>query len=698
MQSTAEIEAALPDYEIKQELGRGAMGIVYLGRHRHLDRPVAIKSLPAAFAADQAVRDRFVSEAKVLASLDHPHVVIVHDFVDRDGQCLLVMEELPGGTLWDRFVGQGMTPPIGTALAVAASAGLAHAHERGVLHRDVKPENLMFSGDGQIKVTDFGIAKVVNGAAQMATVDGSVIGTPAYMSPEQANGEGVGPGTDVYATATMLYELLSGRLPFASADSPMAMLVKRLTDDPPPITDIAPHVPAGLGDAVMHGLARDAGDRPDDIESWAIEIAGAAAQAWGPDWLDSTGVVVSGSDRVDAAIRSTAGGSGTTTLPPGPTTLGSSAGRAADTALPGQAPVAPDDPRRSDPTITPGSATPGDTSRSAETVVPGSTPPSAPGIDSPGDTSSPEDAGPAPQGTPATPAVPPAAEPEPMPPMADPPTMPISIEVRPVVQAHDRGADLNQVDPRSLVKVGDIVAPPRHGPLVALAGLVLLAVAILIGITGTDGPDPTGDFAAGAVSLAGSDPTGADPIELDFAEPVAITGDAATASLSMSMLGIPLGSADAELTDGQGVFESTLLQWAFGGAGRGELTLTDASGVTQVQEFAAVSARAWYLTGPGIVAIIVALFSVSYVGSALRPVRRGRPFRIGVVPPLAVAGALVGVSTVGLAASALEVEPTIPALSLSAGLGAVSVVVVGEGVRRMRRASRVRQRRRAMAG
>src|SRR4051812_14101183 len=148
------VEAALPSYEITGELGRGGWGVVLGGRHRELGRDVAIKQLPRAFAADPAVRSRFLAEARVLASLDHPHVVPVFDFVERDGLCLLVMEQLTGGTLWSRFTGQGITATDACAVVVATCAALQCAHERGVLHRDVKPENLMFSAAGTLKVTD----------------------------------------------------------------------------------------------------------------------------------------------------------------------------------------------------------------------------------------------------------------------------------------------------------------------------------------------------------------------------------------------------------------------------------------------------------------------------------------------------------------------------------------------------------------
>ncbi|HXW32552.1 MAG TPA: serine/threonine-protein kinase, partial [Acidimicrobiales bacterium] len=248
-----QVSEALPQYEIGAELGRGAWGVVIAGRHRQLERQVAIKQLPRAFAADPQVRARFVTEARTLASLDHPHVVPVYDFVDKDGLCLLVMEMLSGGTVWSRFLSEGFTAPAACALALAAAAGLQAAHARGVLHRDVKPENLMFSSSTALKVTDFGIAKVVGGEQTFATRAGEVVGTPAYIAPEQARGAALSPATDVYALATMLYELLTGELPFSDEGDAMALLFRHAFEAPVPIAERAPALASEIGEVVMQG-------------------------------------------------------------------------------------------------------------------------------------------------------------------------------------------------------------------------------------------------------------------------------------------------------------------------------------------------------------------------------------------------------------------------------------------------------------
>jgi hypothetical protein len=298
------VTAALPGYEMGAELGRGGWGVVLEGRHRQLGREVAIKQLPRAFAADPAVRARFVAEARLLASLDHPHIVPVYDYVEADGLCLLVMEKLPGGTVWNRFTSAGVTAEAACALALAACAGLHAAHQRGILHRDVKPENLMFSAGGALKVTDFGIAKVVGGPETMATRAGEVLGTPAYMAPEQAQAAELGPATDVYAAGVVLYELLSGRLPFPDEGDPMAVLYQHVHEQPIPLADVAPGVPPAIALVVMRALATRPDQRFATAEGFGVALAEAATSAWGPGWPVARGQVsVMGSTSIVAATE-----------------------------------------------------------------------------------------------------------------------------------------------------------------------------------------------------------------------------------------------------------------------------------------------------------------------------------------------------------------------------------------------------------
>jgi len=303
--SSTSLAAVLPDYEVTTELGRGAMGIVYLGRHKALDRTVAIKELPASFSADETVRSRFLDEARVVASLDHPHIVTIHDFVDRDGHLAIVMEHLPNGTVWDQFLHHGLAAPRACGLVLATLAGLHHAHDRGVMHRDIKPENLIFTHNWQLKVTDFGIAQVLTGDSTMGTEEGAIVGTPAYMSPEQAEGRSCGPPADVYASGAMLYEMLTGALPFPDATDAMSMAMARLSEDPVPIETAGSAVPDAIAEACMHALTRDSEGRFQSAEDFGVALGEAAAFTWGPEWIAESGTAVQGSLAIAEAARTT---------------------------------------------------------------------------------------------------------------------------------------------------------------------------------------------------------------------------------------------------------------------------------------------------------------------------------------------------------------------------------------------------------
>jgi serine/threonine-protein kinase len=285
------LAVALPAYEIGPELGRGGFGIVLEGRHRQLGRAVAIKELPRSFGSDPEVKARFLAEARILATLDHPHVVPIYDYVEADGVCLLVMEKLSGGTLWDRFTTDGLPPQTACAAILATAAGLHCAHQQGILHRDIKPENLIFSGSGTLKVTDFGISTMLTGTTTKMTAAGEILGTPAYMAPEQAAGAELSPATDVYAVGVMLYELLSGRLPFSDEGGLMALLYQRVHEDAPALEDVA-DVPLPLADVAMQALERDPAERFEGAEDLGLKLAEAATSVWGPGWLSATDLPV----------------------------------------------------------------------------------------------------------------------------------------------------------------------------------------------------------------------------------------------------------------------------------------------------------------------------------------------------------------------------------------------------------------------
>ncbi|WP_306361262.1 serine/threonine-protein kinase [Nocardia sp. CC227C] len=298
---TDRVRAALPGYVIDGQVGRGGCGVVLAGTHRGLGRRVAIKQIPPQFAHDAQVRRRFVGEARLMAAIDHPHVVPVYDFIEREDLCLLVMEYLSGGTVESRFATEGFDAAAAVAVALSCAAGLEAAHRHGILHRDVKPSNLMFSRRGTLKLTDFGIAKIVGGDETLVTRAGEIIGTPSYIAPEQVRGQQLSPATDVYALSTMLYQLLSGVLPFPPGSDQLAMLFAHAYGEPAPLLDVAPGVPEPIADVVMRGLTPDPDHRFATAESFGIALAAPAALCWGVNWLSPVGIPVIGADTIVAA-------------------------------------------------------------------------------------------------------------------------------------------------------------------------------------------------------------------------------------------------------------------------------------------------------------------------------------------------------------------------------------------------------------
>ena len=292
---------ALPQYQVGPMIGAGGMGVVYAGVHRSLGRHVAIKQLPAELLDKPGMGSRFDREAKVLASLDHPHIVPVYDYVQTGRDSLLVMEKLDGGTVFDRFYRDGIKPDAACAITLATLAGLHAAHSAGVLHLDVKPKNLLFTRQGVLKVADFGIAQVISEGATLVTHGGEVLGTPAYISPEQASGNPLTPAADVYSAGTVLYELLCGTLPFATDRGALSMMRQHIFGDPRPITG----VPDPLARVVMRSLARDTNQRYRDAEAFAADLAGAADATFGHGWLQHAGLPVHLTPRVTGSIART---------------------------------------------------------------------------------------------------------------------------------------------------------------------------------------------------------------------------------------------------------------------------------------------------------------------------------------------------------------------------------------------------------
>ncbi|MEV6644995.1 serine/threonine-protein kinase [Amycolatopsis sp. NPDC051371] len=288
MSAPAELVAALPQYDIGAEIGEGGMGVVFAGTHRTLGRSVAIKQLPWDVLNHAASSELFDREARVLASLDHPHIVPVYDYVRTGREHLLVMERLDGGTVHSRFHGGGVSGEQACAIGLAMLAGLHAAHRAGVLHLDVKPRNLLFNLQGVVKVADFGIARVISEGATLVTHGGEILGTPAYIAPEQAMGNALSPAADVYAAGTVLYELLSRQLPFDNTRGAISMMRQHMFTDPRPIAG----VPMPIAGVIMRSLARELDARYREVESFAADLAGAATAVYGPGWLERSGVPV----------------------------------------------------------------------------------------------------------------------------------------------------------------------------------------------------------------------------------------------------------------------------------------------------------------------------------------------------------------------------------------------------------------------
>jgi serine/threonine protein kinase len=256
-------------YRIDAVLGSGGMGRVYRGEHTGIGRAVAIKVLHADLNRNRDAAARFQREALASGRLDHPNIVGVSDFgVLGDGACYLVMEVLEGESLGERL-DRDRRIPWRDALVIVQGvlSGLHHAHERGVVHRDIKPDNVFLARKGRdviVKILDFGIAKLYAGSADdpASTRAGLTVGTPAYLSPEQAVGGEITPASDIYSTSILLYEMLTGRAPFEDKD-PLAMLGAHVSREPPAIVEVAPdlELPPGLEDALQQGLAKTAADR-----------------------------------------------------------------------------------------------------------------------------------------------------------------------------------------------------------------------------------------------------------------------------------------------------------------------------------------------------------------------------------------------------------------------------------------------------
>ncbi len=258
-------------YELHRRLARGGMADVFLARDQLLDRPVAVKVLFPQFAAEPTFVERFRREAQAAANLNHPSIVAVYDWGEHDGTYFIVMEYVEGRSLAEVIKAEGTLHHDRAAeIATDVAAALGFAHRNGTVHRDVKPGNILITPDGQVKVTDFGIARAFGGGDEL-TQAGSVMGTATYFSPEQAQGKNVDPRSDLYSMGIVLFEMVAGKPPFLG-ESPVAIAYKHVQEAPPRPTSINPSIPRPLEAVIARLLAKNPTQRYASAEDLRADL------------------------------------------------------------------------------------------------------------------------------------------------------------------------------------------------------------------------------------------------------------------------------------------------------------------------------------------------------------------------------------------------------------------------------------------
>ncbi len=264
-------------YELKEQLGRGGMATVYRAYDPRFKRDVAVKVLPRELMLDPQFRARFEREAETIAALEHPAIVPVYDFGEEDDQPFLVMRLMAGGSLADRLVQGPVTVTEAARILERIGSALDRAHEHGIVHRDLKPGNILFDQYGEAFLADFGIVRLADSSATL-TGEGGMVGTPAYISPEQIQGSQLDGRTDIYALGIIVFEMLTGKRPF-EADTPAMMLVKQMTEPMPRVLDINPDLPPNWEYVITRATAKAADDRFQTAGEMADTVASNRANA-----------------------------------------------------------------------------------------------------------------------------------------------------------------------------------------------------------------------------------------------------------------------------------------------------------------------------------------------------------------------------------------------------------------------------------
>ena len=292
----------LGPYRVLKQLGAGGMGAVYLALDTRLDRKLALKVMLPAFAADADAKGRFLREARAAAQISHDNVVIVHEADERDGVPYIAMQFLQGYPL-DEYLKTKGAPPLPHVIRIAreTALGLAAAHSMALVHRDIKPANLWLEApNGRVKILDFGLAKPVGSEAEL-TKSGAVVGTPAYMSPEQARGLKVDHRTDLFSLGAVLYRLCTGRNPFAG-EHVMAVLAALITDEPTPVRERNPNVPEPLAALIHQLLAKKPEDRPQTAADVAKRLRAILEQLAAPAVAEPPGTKAASTDGASASM------------------------------------------------------------------------------------------------------------------------------------------------------------------------------------------------------------------------------------------------------------------------------------------------------------------------------------------------------------------------------------------------------------